>query len=103
MVIYPFGRTDTRAGRYSLAVLFWGLLHKVNIIRALREAYLPTLQVFFLLEPLLIPAGISLRTLPFSPTKLDTPLSQLSFTAVASSAICISNVLYKGEPQWRGF
>ena len=94
---YPFGRTDTRMGRYSLAVLLWGLLPEVNIYTvALREAFLPTLQVFLFLEPLFYPCRFSCRKLPFSPTKLDL-VCQLSFTAVAGSAICISNELYKGE------
>ena len=56
--LYYFGRTDARVGRYSLVVLFWGLLPEVNIILgALREAFLPKLQVLLLPEPLFIPAG----------------------------------------------
>ena len=51
----------------------------------------------FLSHPF-IPVGFALRKLPFSPTRLDTPLSQLSFGCV-SSAICIFT---KGS-QWRGF
>ena len=55
---------------------------------ALREAFLPNLQVLLLESHPFIPPGLALRKLPFSPTKLDTPLSQLSFGCV-SSAICI--------------
>ena len=100
MDIFYFGKTETRVGRYSLVVLFWGLLPEVNIILgALREAFLPKLQVLLLPEPLLIPAGFALRKLPFSPTKLDTPLSQLSFGCGKLRYL----YLYKGEPQWSGF
>ena len=68
----------------------------------LREAFLPTLQGLFLLDAIFYPCRFSCRKLPFSPTKLDF-VSQLSFTAVAGSAICISNELYKGESSGGGF
>ena len=58
----------------SCCVILGSITQSKYNFEALREAYLPTLQVFFLLEPLPIPAGFALRKLPFSPTKLDTPI-----------------------------
>ena len=84
----------------SCCVILGSITQSKYNLEALREAYLPTLQVFFLLEPLLIPAGISLRTLPFSPTKLDTPLSQLSFGCGKLRYLYLHT---KGSPSGVGF
>ena len=83
---------------HSCCVILGSITQSNYYFGALREAYLPTLQVLLLLEPRHIPAGFSLRTLSFSPTKLDTPLSQLSFGCGKLRYL----YLYKGEPQWSG-
>ena len=100
MVIYPVSaRLKPEGTVQSCCVTLGSITFKSKYyFGGLRQAYLPTLQVFFLLEPSLIPAGISLRTLSFSPTKLDTPLSQLSFGCGKLRYM----YLYKGEPQWSG-
>ena len=66
------------------------------------EDHLPLIQVLLHLESLPIPAGYSLGKLSFSLTKLDTPLSQLSF-GCGKQCYLYSNVLYKGEICGGGF
>ena len=56
----------------SCCVILGFITHSKYYFEALREAYLPNLQVLLFPEPLFIPAGFSHRKLSFSPTKLDT-------------------------------
>ena len=80
MDTYLFDETVTRGEGTVLLCYFWGLLPKVNIYTgALVKTYLPTLQVLLRLELSTSLQGPPYRSLSFSPTKLDTPLSQLSF------------------------
>ena len=89
MVIYPVSaRLKPEGTVQSCCVILGSITQSKYLYGALKEAYLPNLQVCFFLEPLHIPVGFALRKLPSSPTKLDTPLSQLSF-GCSSSAICI--------------
>ena len=88
----------------SCCVILGSITQSKYYIGALREAYLPNLQVFFLLGPSFIPAGLALRKLPFSPTKLDTPLSQLSLFWLWQAALFVSVMYYtKGSPSGGGF
>ena len=92
-VIYKcqLGNNWNQRGRYSHVVLFWGLLPKVNYyIGASREAYLPILQVFFLLD--FLSSFYPCRVLPSG----HSPLARPSRTHPwVDSALLY--ILYKGE------
>ena len=82
----------------SCCVILGSITQSKYFYVVLREAFLPTLQVLFLLDATFYPCRFSCRKLPFSPTKLDNT-SQLSFCCGRQRYL----YLYKGESSREGF
>ena len=100
MVIYIVSaRLKPEGMVQSCCVILGSITQSKYLYGALKEACLPNLQVCFFLEPPNIPVGLALRKLPSSPTKLDAPLSQLSFGCGKQRYL----YLYKGESSGVGF
>ena len=98
----------------SYCVILGSITQSKYLYGASREAYLPKIQVFHLLGPSLSLQGFPCRTLSSSPTKLDTPWSQLRLLSVKAVLfvynfyerypfrLSIILILYKGEYSYSG-